>query len=155
LESRLKFVKILIAMTPNIPRLLDETHDLLAAGEVERGMAYIEELTAKVRQDLSQSEWADLWQSTIAPHPVTSLIHQDPFTHHCFVKPRGYAGDAELLDYIYGLLSAPRVSEIGQKIFNFSTNTAAPASVRSRCNILAETIDRVAQSHTTPPIFCQ
>ena len=32
-----------------------------------------------------------------------SLLHQDPFTYRAFAKPRGYAGDAVMMDYIYGL----------------------------------------------------
>ena len=139
-------------MISTLTALLDQAYDLLATDDINQGMTEIHESTQKVHQNLSPEEWSNLCQSVAFPHPVTTLIHQDPFTYHSFIKPRGYAGDAELLDYIYGLRNDPNISEIGQKVFNFTINTAAPASVRSRCKILAETIDRTAQS-TTPHIL--
>lgn len=41
-------------------------------------------------------------------HFLRGLLHQDPFTYRAFSKPRGYAGDAVMTDYIYGLGSLPR-----------------------------------------------
>ena len=41
-------------------------------------------------------------------HPLCDLLHQDPFTYRAFSKPRGYAGDAVMMDYIYGLGEADR-----------------------------------------------
>ena len=41
-------------------------------------------------------------------HPIRDLLHQDPFTYRAFAKPRGYAGDAVMMDYIYGLGEARR-----------------------------------------------
>ena len=35
-----------------------------------------------------------------ASHPISEFVYQCPFTRHAFEKPRGYAGDAELMDYI-------------------------------------------------------
>jgi len=45
------------------------------------------------------------WQACIRQcreHPLLGMVHEDPFTVRAFKKPRGYAGDAELLDLIYG-----------------------------------------------------
>ena len=37
----------------------------------------------------------------ILTHPLGELLHRDPFTRRGFDKPRGYAGDAVLIDYLY------------------------------------------------------
>jgi extracellular factor (EF) 3-hydroxypalmitic acid methyl ester biosynthesis protein len=34
-------------------------------------------------------------------HPISRIIRQDPYVRRAFEKPRGYAGDAVMLDYIY------------------------------------------------------
>src|SRR5215471_14831280 len=34
-------------------------------------------------------------------HPLHRMALEDPFTERAFSKPRGYAGDAVMLDYIY------------------------------------------------------
>ena len=107
-------------MISTLTALLDQAYDLLASDDINQGMTEILESTKKVHQNLSPEEWSNLWQSVAFPHPVTTLIHQDPFTYHSFIKPRGYAGDAELLDYIYGLRTDPHISAIGQKIFGSS-----------------------------------
>src|SRR5512139_4125726 len=47
------------------------------------------------------------WRRYVAAarhHPLVHLLHQDPFTCRCFCKPRGYAGDAKMIDFIYGYL---------------------------------------------------
>jgi hypothetical protein len=53
----------------------------------------------------------DLWAGyarACLNHPVCRLLHQDPLTYRAFSKPRGYAGDAVMMDYIYGLGEAVR-----------------------------------------------
>ena len=51
---------------------------------------------------------------------IKRLAHQDPFTRRAFEKPRGYAGDAELLEYIHGLRAMPGdASCLGAAIFSF------------------------------------
>ena len=57
----------------------------------------------------------------------------------------GNAGDAELIDYMYGLRQpAPETSELGRRIFDYTTNTPAPQSVRERRKIIAAMIDEMA-----------
>jgi hypothetical protein len=82
-------------------------------------------------------------------HPVAKLVHQDPFTSWSYRKPRGYPGDARLLDFIYGEANvAPDISSassLGRQIYSFTSQSAAPMAVRERRSILAELVDRVAQ----------
>ena len=54
----------------------------------------------KARQEEETQEWYAHW---CLNHPACGLMRQDPFTFRAFSKPRGYAGDAVTVDYIYGL----------------------------------------------------
>ncbi len=97
------------------------------------------------------------WARTVAAcraHPVRALMHEDPLTKRTFTQPRGYAGDAELLDIIYrrdwlGVADVP--TPVGQAILNFTIGCRAPAAVRSRRELLATMIDgpcaRTASPH--------
>ena len=88
-------------MISTLTALLDQAYDLLATDDINQGMTEIHESTQKVHQNLSPEEWSNLCQSVAFPHPVTTLIHQDPFTYHSFIKPRGYAGDARATAHVY------------------------------------------------------
>ena len=85
-----------------------------------------------------------------------SLLHKDPFTYRAFSKPRGYAGDAEMMDYIYGREEqwpAPDTDAIGRHIFNFTTQAPASEGVRSRRAFIASRIDRLAEEKRRPHIL--
>src|SRR5579872_2044960 len=34
-------------------------------------------------------------------HPLSQIVLEDPYSRRAYEKPRGYAGDAVMLDYIY------------------------------------------------------
>src|SRR6185295_9427579 len=81
--------------------LLDDVCEKLSCGRVEEGMNKLMP-GLKARRLISDSrEWAKVVEMC-QWHPLRDLIYQDPFTHRAYHKPRGYAGDAVLLDYIYG-----------------------------------------------------
>jgi hypothetical protein len=54
-----------------------------------------------LRQQLAPELWNEFATIDCRQHPLTHLLHQDPFTSRAFHKPRGYAGDAIMLDFIY------------------------------------------------------
>ena len=54
-----------------------------------------------LRDKLHSSVWAELIP-LVQNHPVSHRFLEDPFTRWSFEKPRGYSGDAQLLDFIYG-----------------------------------------------------
>jgi len=81
-------------------------------------------------------------------HPICSLLHQDPFTYRAFSKPRGYAGDAVMMDYIYGLGEAREAARgatpLGRAILQYMDTRPSARGVRYRRQLIAELIDRVA-----------
>jgi SAM-dependent methyltransferase len=78
---------------------------------------------------------------------IRRLTHQDPYTRRGFLKPRGYAGDAVLLDYIYGTAPMPEdTTAMGASILASSQrNSLAFQAVRERRGVLARHMSRAKQ----------
>ena len=78
-------------------------------------------------------------------HPLNELLMRDPFTHHAQMRPRGYPGDAALIDMIYepGAVLGGLDGE-GRDIFRFTSHVAECRAVRARRAIVAQYVDSVA-----------
>lgn len=99
------------------------------------------------------------WERAISlcrAHPIFALTHEDPLTRRAYEKPRGYAGDAEMLDFIYDFDNAklPVSSKIGNLVFQY-TGGIGPSShaVRYRRSLIAKTIDWVCAAKTRARIL--
>lgn len=121
--------------------------------------AYLEAFTSmlhhlgQLRDTLSADEWKAACTAYRA-HPLHQILCQCPFHGRAFHKPRGYAGDAPTLDYIYGLTPLePSVSEAGRIFFEWQSNTQSMQSVRARKDRLAELIDETASRVNQPRIL--
>lgn len=94
----------------------------------------------------------DLWQALIPVaqnHPVAEYFLEDPFTRWSFEKPRGYSGDAQLLDFIYGHPSvAERIDEAsprGRALYGYTREASSSVAVRERRDLLAGHVDAIAE----------
>jgi extracellular factor (EF) 3-hydroxypalmitic acid methyl ester biosynthesis protein len=118
----------------------------------------LDELVLALRERMMNSPELD-WKAFVAMsrrHPITQLLHQDPFTFRAFSKPRGYAGDAEMMDFIYGCedrLAPPPAERIGRYVFDYTTRAPAPEGVRARRAFMAARIDRLAEEKNRPHIL--
>jgi len=140
--------------------LLDQVHTRLSDGQV--GDCEIrEELEVLflglrgLKLNASEDDWCDCVRSCRS-HPLRSIIHEDPFTYRAFSKPRGYAGDAKLLDFIYGREEQwrpPETTRIGACVFDFTTMAPASEGVRARRGFIADLIDRLAEESHKPHIL--
>ena len=134
--------------------LLNQVYGKLTEGKVEEGMGPLFNGLQLRRQNSSDQEWAE-FVSMCLHHPIKELVHQDPFTKRAFSKPRGYAGDAVLLDYIYGReerWALPEgTSELGQQIFHFTTSATASEGVRARREFIANLLDKMVDEGKTVP----
>lgn len=90
-------------------------------------------------------------------HPVTSFLLQDPLTRWSFEKPRGYSGDAYLLDFIYEHPTvAPQVKEasaLGAEVYDFTRRAASAVAVRERRDILAAHVDELAAANSDAEVL--
>jgi extracellular factor (EF) 3-hydroxypalmitic acid methyl ester biosynthesis protein len=131
--------------------LMDEAESMLRSGHIQAGMDRLILGMNNIKQNYSPNDWETFTKSACLDRSLTTLIHQCPFTYHSFSKPRGYAGDAELIDYIYALKSLPDdLTKLGREILNHRIDTPVARSVRARRDILAETIDAIAAASNHP-----
>ena len=125
---------------------LDAAYDRLRHGFVAEGLAELFE-DLSVQREEEPATWPAYARACLN-HPVCQLLHQDPFTRRAFSKPRGYAGDAVMMDYIYGIGEARQAwddaTPIGRSILEYMSTRPSARAVRYRRKLLAELIDRAA-----------
>jgi len=105
-----------------------------------------------LRRSLPPQEWKHFCETQTSKHPLHKLLLHDPYTRRAFEKPRGYAGDAVMLDYLYGynILSDSIKNPIGKSVFYFTTHSDPGEAVRHRRKYIAQLIDDIASKATTP-----
>jgi len=94
-----------------------------------------------------------VWQQMIPlaqQHPVARYFLEDPFTRWSFEKPRGYSGDAGLLDFIYGHASVAdkieSASDLGKALYDYTKDASSSVAVRERRDLLTQHVDEIASS---------
>jgi extracellular factor (EF) 3-hydroxypalmitic acid methyl ester biosynthesis protein len=101
--------------------------------------------------------WRSLVERRVRTHAALRLAHEDPFIERCYTKPRGYAGDAVMLDFIYrhqaNRTLVERASRRGQAMLAVSVTTPAPRAVRNRCRLLADEIDALCARHPSADVL--
>ena len=134
--------------------LLDTTHDLLRRGSVADGMTRLACGLNHLRVQYPEDEWRQQVRENFDRHALRQLIHQSPFSRRAFEKPRGYAGDAVMLGYIYRLEPLPEpVSPLGRSLFEWEILTDSCRAVRDRRELLAAYLDAAAQRKARPDIL--
>lgn len=110
----------------------------------------------RARNNATPQHWKEKLVPVVRSHALRKLAHQDPFTLRAFAKPRGYAGDARMLDFIYGReedWKPPTATKIGKRIFNFTTKAPASLGVLARRGFIADLLDDVANQKSSPEIL--
>jgi len=131
--------------------LFDEAFETLRnpidEGTAHRTLGQLFDALRERKLKSSPDDW-NLFVELCRRHPLMSVLHQDPFTFRAFSKPRGYAGDAEMMDFIYGRedrRDPPHAEPAGRHVFNFTTLAPASEGVRARRAYMATRIDRIAE----------
>jgi hypothetical protein len=137
-----------------LTRLLDNVYEEILGGDdpLEPTIDRLTRGLEGLRTSLPPDAWAQQAQELIS-HPLTHLLHQDPFTRRCYTKPRGYAGDARMLDYIYGEADDDDSTTLGRRILDANLQAPAPRAVRYRKDMLARAIDRAADRVEQPRVL--
>ncbi len=138
--------------------LLDDVYGQLQdLDTVDCGMRGLVESLWEIRQSSSRRLWKALKSSGLR-HPIRLLLHEDPFTRRAYLKPRGYPGDAGLMEIIYGegesvKKQLARSTQRGRLIYNWLMRFSGAVGVRSRRDYLAALIDETAKLKCRPSIL--
>lgn len=140
--------QLLSASDLELPLFLDGTHSLLLTSDgnqqqVDEALDDLFGGLAFLKNQSSPETWKSIVQ-TCRSHPLLATIHEDPFTYRAFSKPRGYAGDAEMLDMIYGpeeRWPEPKATPLGLNIYRYTSKAPAAEGVRARRAFVADLID--------------
>jgi extracellular factor (EF) 3-hydroxypalmitic acid methyl ester biosynthesis protein len=89
---------------------------------------------------------ADTVRDACRRHRLHAMVRQDPYTERAAVRPRGYAGDAVMMDYVYDGVPPRGTTELGASIFSATTRVSMGLSVRYRRQLLRSLIDEAAVS---------
>jgi extracellular factor (EF) 3-hydroxypalmitic acid methyl ester biosynthesis protein len=95
-----------------------------------------------------------LWPNVRAEfhaHPLHKRLLEDPYAAHSARRPRGYPGDAALIDMIYDRQSPKAITPIGQEIFSVTIEWQASEGVRQR---RATAAAFVAKAHANGDRIC-
>jgi hypothetical protein len=144
--------------TDQLDRLLDEIYDTISdSHDVAGGMANLIEGLWSLRRCCSASTWKSC-QGRAQQHPLRNVLHSDPFTKWGFDKPRGYPGDAVLLDYTYGHgpfveQTIAQATKVGKEVHSWLMTYSGAAGIRDRRRVLARIIDETANAKPHPHVL--
>jgi hypothetical protein len=133
----------MLAPPSPLTELFDLAHDALIGGDIHAAMGTLRRTLREQRAQLPREDWAT-FGDLARRHPLHQLLLESPFTRRAYEKPRGYAGDAGLMDLIYGSKAAGGLTPLGGMLYGYEFDSPCFQSVRTRRAVLAQEIDNVA-----------
>jgi hypothetical protein len=132
-----------IDLVPLVNASLDNALTCLKAGEFHAAFDILgDDLSAYWDRANGLSQQA-VCKQLAREHEIFSVCQSDPYTSRAYTKPRGYAGDAVMLDYVYGGRAPAETTSIGQGIFWGTTQGPMGLSVLFRRNLLTAYINDI------------
>jgi extracellular factor (EF) 3-hydroxypalmitic acid methyl ester biosynthesis protein len=132
--------------------ILDQFYEAAMSDSVASAVLATMQYVEQYRRTMT-SDWTGFVQDICQPHPLFKLFQQDPMTRRCFEKPRGYAGDAVMLDFIYDRKTGIQIDHtnvVGQEVFQAVVTVPTCGSVNYRRYVIAKAIDESAVTKTRP-----
>lgn len=129
----------------------------LKSGRVQGGMEALFDGLRDAHARLAPEEW-DEFREDARTHSLCKVLREDPLTDHAYRRPRGYPGDAGLLDMIYDGVRSDYPHEehtpaLGERIFRYLVASPAAHAVRSRRRVIAGLVDETPEVVDRPRIL--
>jgi len=126
---------------------LDATRAALSEGASAGVIEDLSQFLGRLYDDAVRTDSLARYRQICLGHSLSSLLREDPFTRRAYEKPRGYPGDAVMLDFIYRPNQSD-ASAIGAIIHQAtSSRLGTPRSIlwRRECiaGYIAQTVKRV------------
>lgn len=112
-----------------VERFYDQTLSLIEQGQIKLALPMLAGKLFAAHAD--SVNWPETRQSLLQ-HPLHAVLMEDPYLAHCYAKPRGYAGDAALIDILYDRKLPGNASALGANLFSVTTAFPAAEAVRLR-----------------------
>lgn len=127
--------------------LFADCHEELEHGDPVHAIALLSEGLTEYRLEMAEDQWQGHVLQACRAHPLDALLLEDPYTRRARQRPRGYAGDAVMMDYAYFRTPPEGCSEMGRRVFGAVVASPNSASVRWRREHIAGLIDAEARLH--------
>lgn len=128
---------------PSTDRAFDQILSLIEQDRIPLALPLLCGTLYSLRAD--EGRWpgtVDLYQR----HPLRQLMNRDPFIRRCVEKPRGYAGDATLIDYLYDREVPVETDSLGTAMFNHTTAFPISDAVRGRRDYAAQRLHQATMA---------
>ncbi len=113
----------------HIKRFYDQTLQMIDRGETIPALNMISGQLHLAHAD--STRWDEV-RTTLRRHPLHATLLQDPFARHSNDRPRGYPGDAALIDLIYDQRHNHSATALGDDLFAVTTASQPAEGVRQR-----------------------
>jgi extracellular factor (EF) 3-hydroxypalmitic acid methyl ester biosynthesis protein len=112
-------------------RIFDAIQAQIESGHTERGLYML-------NGAILSAEAGAAARGALSAHSLHNLLMEDPYSWRAAAKPRGYAGDAMLIDLIYDRQVPDKTSPVGRRLFDVTTAFPVCEAVRHRRSIMEE-----------------
>ena len=128
--------------------LLSQAHEQLLNNNYIAGFQILGRPLSDLFQQHEALGTTDQLIADARSHDIFLSLQQDPYTNRAYTKPRGYAGDAVMMDYVYESTPKTNISAMGAGVFQATTRVSMGLSVVYRKALLSSYInDTVSHNH--------
>jgi hypothetical protein len=132
-----------------LSELLDSSLEQINTGLIDGGLSTLMTGLWQLRQGSELDRWHHLIHQG-RRHPICTVLLHDPMTEWAFRRPRGYPGDAILLDHTYEVGDVVRrrlenATALGRNIYRWLVTYSGIIGLKERRRHMAALLDETAE----------
>jgi hypothetical protein len=106
-----------------------------------------------IRRRSRGTQWKE-YTALFRRHALHRMLCQCPLIRRAFQKPRGYAGDPLIFDFLYSRETLPAdTSPLGESLYRWQFEQDGSRSARARLRLIGDAIDALAGTVSRPRIL--